>query len=73
MIEFKLYYDANKGIYLNNELRMKGYTQDIHYNFRYVPNSWDPITGQPIEPKHVIFEFYDEHESLATWFSLKYL
>lgn len=73
MIEVKIIGDASRGIYLNRELLHKGYVQGVHYDFKYMKSKYDPINGQLMESKHVIFKFHEGHESLASWFSLKYI
>lgn len=73
MIEVKIIGDATKGIQLNQELLHKGYMQGVHYDFKYIKSKYDPINGQLVESKHVIFKFHEGYESLGSWFRLKYI
>jgi hypothetical protein len=72
MIEIKLHIDAARGIEISRELETKGYKKNIHYDFAYNQTKWDPITYHQVEERHVVFKFHDEHESIASWFRLRY-
>jgi len=73
VIEVKLLdTDASRGMFLNHALKEMGYVNGKHYDFKYVATMWDPMSGHLVENKHVIFMFHDEHESIASWFKLKY-
>lgn len=72
VIEVKLYISASQGIDIVHELNRLGYKQGMHYDFKYNQTNWDPITYHLIEEKHVVFMFHDDHETLASWFRLKW-
>lgn len=72
MIEVKLYVSALKGIDISHDLNRLGYTQGVHYDFKYIQTKWDPITNHLVEEKHVVYMFHTEHEILASWFRLKW-
>jgi hypothetical protein len=62
--------NAIEAIDVVRELREKGYTQGIDFDFEYHHHeSVEPWAST--EQRHTLFTFYKEE--LATWFSLKYL
>lgn len=70
MKNIKLEISASKGMEIVNELRSKGYTQGVDFDFAYYPSVQHRFTGS-VNPPCVIFSFYVE--KLATWFSLTYV
>jgi hypothetical protein len=72
VIIIKLYIDAMRGIEISHELEAKGYRKGIEYDFAYHTTQWDPITYHQVDEKHVIFMFHNEHEAIASWFSLRF-
>jgi hypothetical protein len=72
MIEVKLYVSALKGIDISHDLNRLGYKQGVHYDFRYIQTKWDPMSCHLVEEKHVVFMFHTDHETLASWFRLKW-
>ena len=58
-----------KAMEIVHELRSKGYTQGVDFDFTYYPSIDDGFTG-PTKPRYTVFTFYKE--SLATWFTLRY-
>lgn len=53
------------------ELRGRGHTQGVDFDFEYHKPKYDYINGHLEYNKHAVFSFHTE--SLATWFSLTYL
>ena len=51
-----------------NELKTHGLNANEHYEFRYYPGTWDPMTGEV--PKKCEFTFKDD--KLASWFILRW-
>ena len=49
-------------------LRLKGYVQDVDFEFEYHPPKFDNFSGDAVYNRYVVFKFYKEE--LATWFSL---
>ena len=71
MIEVKIF-DIQVGqiVEIVHALRLKGYVQDVDFEFEYHPPKFDNFSGEAVYNRCVIFKFYKEE--LATWFSLKY-
>lgn len=51
-----------------NELRSKGYTQGVDFDFVYHPSISNYLNSEEDQPRYTMFNFYKEE--LATWFTL---
>lgn len=71
MIEVKIL-DIQVGqiVEIVHDLRMKGYVQDVDFEFEYHPPKFDNFSSEAVYNRHVLFKFYKEE--MATWFSLMY-
>jgi hypothetical protein len=74
MTEIKYYTkEVNETLRIIYELREMGWQQGRDFEFRWNPTKWcnENFTFDEEEPAHCLFTFYEE--SLATWFTLKYI
>ena len=53
------------------DLRKKGYTPGVEFDFAYNPPKFDEFSGDAVYNRCVIFTFYKEE--IATWFNLIHL
>ena len=60
----------NDIIEIVRELRKKGYTPGVEFDFTYNPPRFDNFSGDAVYNRCVVFTFYKEE--LATWFTLTY-
>lgn len=71
MIKVRIERDnPNDVIELVRELRKRGYTQGIDFDFAFVPVEIDQKDYHIINKKHTMFMFYKEE--IASWFILLY-
>jgi hypothetical protein len=53
------------------EMRDNGMIQGVDFDFKYNQAKYEDWSGDYIAPEHTVFIFYNE--SLASWFTLKYV